>query len=172
MKKLIAISIVVCMALGISAISHADGLSTQKDITVSLPVDSQFGMEIWDAEFTQMLDNVLPGGGDTGDIHIYATSNHSIPWTVNARCAGLVGEYQPVPDTLPVAISTYDGGAGLTGTVVADLTLTAADQAIYVSGAGESPCSGLQVNAIFAVNSETSTKQDLYSGTLVLTMTE
>ena len=172
MKKLIAISIAVCMALGISTISYADVIATQKDISVALPVDSQFGMEIWDTEFTQMLANVVPGGGDTGDIHIYATSNHSIPWTVSARCAGLVGENQAVPDTLPVFMTTYDGGAGLTGTIVTDLELTAGDQAIYVSGGGESPCAGLEINAIFAVNSQTDTQQDLYSGMLVLTMTE
>jgi len=172
MKKLIAICVVALMVALVGAVSHADTITTSKDVVAHLPVDSQFGMEIWDTQFDQWLANVLPGGGGTGDINIYATSNHSVPWYINAASAGLVGEVQAVPDTLPVALSTFDGGAGLTGTVVTDLTLTAVAAPVYSSGAGEAPCSGLEISAIFAINSLVTTKQDLYTGTITLTMTE
>ena len=170
MKKLIAIGIAVCVMLFVGTLSHADTITTQKDVVVHLPVDSQFGMEIYDTEFDQMLSDVLPGGGATGDIHIYATSNHSIPWFVNASSDGLTGEFEAAPDTLPVVISTY--GGALTGTIVTDLTLSGTAVAIYSAGAGEYPCSGLEVGSIFSVTSEVTTKQDLYTGTIVLTITE
>jgi len=172
MKKLIAIGVVALMVMCVGAVSHADVIATSKDVVAHLPVDSQFGMQIWDTEFDQMLANVLPGGGDTGDIHISASSNHSVPWYINAASAGVTGETQAIPDTLPVVLTTFDGGAGLTGTVVTDLTLTAVAAPVYSAGAGEYPCSGLEIGAIFAINSLVDTKQDLYTGTITLTMTE
>jgi len=172
MKKLIAISVVALMVAFVGAIANADTIATSKDVVAHLPVDSQFGMEIWDTEFDQYLPNVIPGGGETGNIHIYATSNHSVPWYVNAASDGLVGETQTVPDTLPVVLSTFDGGVGLTGTVVTDLTLTGTAQPVYSAGAGEYPCSGLEVDAIIAINTLLTTKQDMYTGTIALTMTE
>lgn len=172
MKKLIAIGVAVLMVALVSAVAQADVVSTTKDVVAHLPVDSQFGMEIWDTEFDQWMANVLPGGGGTIDIHIYATSNHSVPWFINGASDGLVGEVQASPDTLPVVFTTYDGGAGLTGTVVTDLTLTGTAAAVYSSGAGEAPCSGLEINGIAAVTTLVTTKQDLYTGTITLTMTE
>ena len=172
MKKLIAIVFAVLMIFGASALSYADVISIQKDIGIQLPVMGVFGLEIWDDEFTHMLADVLPGEGATGDIHIYVSTNHGLPWSVDARCSGLTGMYQTVPETLPVLITTFDGGAGLTGTTVDDLVLTSTAQAIYTSGAGEDSCLGLQIPAIFVVKAETTTKEDLYDGTLVITLTE
>ena len=172
MRKLIAIGIAVLLVAGAGSLAYADSIGTSKTVTAHLPVDSQFGFTIWDTEFDQMLANVLPGGGDTGDLHIAVTTNHDAPFYVKASSAGLVGETQAVPDTLPVVITTYDGGAGLNGTPVTDLTLTGTAANIYSAGAGDYPASGLEIGCIFAVTSLAATKQDLYTGTIVLTMTE
>ena len=172
MKKLIALGIAVLMVLGISALSHADVIETSKSVSVLLGVDSQFGFEIWDPEFAQTLPNVLPGVGETGDIHFYVTSNHSVPWYLKAASDGLEGQVQASPDTLPVLFTTFDGGGGAIGTYVDNLLLTGTAANVYSSGVGEAPCSGLEVAGIFTVNTLLTTKQDLYSGTIQLTMTE
>ena len=172
MRKLIAIGFVALAVALVSAVAQADTIQTSKDIVAHLPVDSQFGMEIWDTEFDQYMSNVIPGEGDTIDIHIFATSNHSTPWFINAASDGLTGENQASPDTLPVVFTTYDGGAGLTGTVVTDVTLTGTAQPVYSAGTGEYPCAGLEVDAVAAVTTLSTTKQDMYTGTISLTMTE
>ena len=172
MQKLIAIAIAMAMVIGMSALSHADIIQTTKDIDVLMDVGSNFGFEIWDTEYSQDLGTVSPGIGNTGDIHIYATSNHASPWTVSASSIGVVGTTQVPPDTIPVVVSTFDGGAGLTGTVYTDVTLTGAATPIYVAGAGEYPVVGLEVNCIFAVTSDVSTLEDTYNGTITMTMTE
>lgn len=172
MKKLIAIAFALLMVFGVSALSYADTIEVQKDIGVHLPVLGVFGLKIWDDEFDQYLSDVLPGEGATGDIHIYVSTNHGKPWAVNASCAGLVGENQTVPETLFPIISTFDGGASLTGTTVTNLVITSTAQAIYTSGPGEDSCLDLQIPAIFVVKTETTTKEDLYSGTLVITLTD
>ncbi len=172
MKKLITLCVTALLVVGVSAVSFADVIATSKDVVAHLPVDSTFGMEIWDTQFDQWIPNVISGGGGTGSLNIFATSNHTIPWYINASSAGLVGEYEAVPDTLPVALSTFDGGVGLTGTVVTDLVLTGAEQSVYSAGAGEYPCAGLEIGGVFAVTSLSTTKQDLYTGTITLTMTE
>lgn len=170
MKKLIAIGFSVLLVLGLSVLSHADTIQTQKTIAVLLGVDSLFGFEIWDTEYSQTLPNVLPGETALGNLHMYATSNHSIVWHLNASSTGLTGEIQVPPDVLPVQISTY--GTGLTGTTVTDLVLTGVAQSIYTAGTGEYPVAGLEVDAVFAIPTQSDTQQDLYSGTIVLTMTE
>ena len=172
MRKLIAIGVMALIVVCVGAVSYADTIATSKDVVAHLPVDSQFGMTIWDTEFDQYMTNVLPGGGETIDIHISASSNHSVPWFINASSDGLVGENQTTPDTLPVVLTTFDGGAGLTGTVVTDLELTSSAQVVYSAGTGEYPCSALEVSAIAAVTTLSTTKQDIYTGTITITMTE
>jgi hypothetical protein len=174
MKKLIAISIVTLLVLG-SGLVYADVIETSKTITADMDVSSNFGMEIWDTQFIQDLGVIAPPGAGIGAITIYATSNHAIPWIINASSDGLVGAL-PSPDTLDVQISTWDDGISnpqpLTGTTVTDVVLTGSAAPIYTAGVGEYPYWGLVINATFAAPVIETTLEDSYSGTLVLTMTE
>lgn len=181
MKKLIAIGIAIMLVLSISALSHADILATTKDITVDLSVSGSFGMEIWDNEFVQDMGSVAPGAGATGDIHIYATSNHGRVWTISVASAGLVG-----PETLPFKLSSYDGGGNPdplenTASLVTNLVLTGSAQPIYSAGASEFTCVGLIINGIFSMQTYNGTEPESggvptqegdYNGTIQLTMTD
>ena len=173
MKKLIAISAAALMILSISALAYADAISTTKALKISLGVSDAFGFEVWDDDLDQILDNIDPGGTALADIHIYATSNHSVEWHMSAKTDGLVGQTQATPDTLPVMISTFDGaGVGLTGTMVEKLLLTGSDQTIYTAGVGEYPIKGLQVSGLAIIESPVATQQDWYEGYITLTMSE
>jgi hypothetical protein len=175
MKRLVVLAITIILGVGICTLAYADVISTSKTITADMSVTSNFGMEIWDAEFVQDLGAVDPPGAGIGTIHLYGTSNGSVPWIIKASSDGLVGAL-PSPETLDVQISTWDDGISnpqpLTGTTVTDLTLTGSAAAIYTAGAGEYPYWGLVINATFAVPVAETTLEDNYSGTLVLTMTE
>ena len=176
MKKLIAIGIAVLLVLGVSALSYADTIQTQKDITVTMDVTSVFGMEIWDTEYIQdpisvpTLANITPGGAGMGDIHIFASANHEAVWYVNAQSSGLTGATHG--DTLAVQISTFDGGAGPVGTFVTDQVLSGVAVPIYTAAASEYSIAGLEIAGVYAIPTTATTKEDTYSGTLVLTMTE
>lgn len=177
MKKLIAIGIAMLIVWGINTLSYAqvDPIETSKTINISLDVNPTFGFQIWTTEYTQALEAVSAGGAALGSVHVYVSSNHTNPWMLNAGSDGLIGQTQITPDTLPIQISTFDGGANpspLAGTVVTDLVLTSVAQAIYTAGAGEYPCAGLQVDSVFAVTTTSSTKEDSYAGTMIVTLTE
>ena len=173
MKKMLVIATAVLMVVGICTLSHADLRSTSKDIILHVGVNDAFGFEVWDTELEQYLTAIDPGGVAFADVHIYATSNHSIPWTISGSSAGLVGSLQPTPETLPVEMNTFDGASvGLTGTTVTDLVLTPGAQPIYVSGSGEYPALGLQISALCVIKTTIGTQWDLYEGIVQLTMTE
>ena len=177
MKKLIVIAIAATMILGISALSHADVVEVQKDIGISLSVTDLFGMEIWEDDYSQVLDDVDPGGAGIGDVHIYATSNHGVQWYIKGQSSGMVGTTQ----VLPIEVSTFDGITGgpdegtvqaPVGTFVQDLQLTNSPTPIYTAAGVEFTVRGLQVGCVFVVPTTIDTKTDDYLGTLVLTMTE
>lgn len=177
MKKLIVIAIAATMILGISALAHADTVATDKDIAISFDVTDLFGMEIWDDEYSQVLDDVDPGGSAMGDVHIYATSNHGIPWYINGQSTGMIGSLQ----VLPVLVSTFDGITGgpdegtvqaPIGTFVTDLKLANTPTAIYTAASSEYTVRGLQIGCFLLIPTTIDTMTDTYAGTVVLTMTE
>lgn len=170
MRKLIVMAIAVLMILGVSTLSYADVMSTDKAVSVLLGVNTVFGFEIDDPELSQTLDAVVSGGSSSGSVSMYVSSNHSIPWTISANSTGVIGETQVAPDTLPIIMTTYTGTGQ--GTIVTDLELTALDQAIYTSLGTDYPCAGLVIGGTFVVNTLATTKEDLYSGSIALTMTE
>lgn len=178
MKKLIALSAAILLVLGISALSYADDpdpIATEKTISATMVVTgASFGLQIWPTEYVQNLGTIAAGsGGGVGELHIYASSNSVNPWFVNAESEGLVGQNQADPDTIPVKMSTFESGdSPLTGDVVDSLVLTSSAQAIYSSGTGEAPISGLPISGIFVADTTLATKDDTYEGTVTLTMTE
>lgn len=173
MKKLIAIGIGVIMGLGISILSYAaDPIETSKDIAVSMSVfGADFGFQIWDTQYTQDLGTKDAGQDGVGSITFYAHSNHAVPWYIQAASDGLIGK-NPVPDTLPIIMTTYDVGKGAEGTFVTDLPLASAAQNIYSAGAAEYPVSGLEFGSTFVVKTTLATQEDVYEGIIELTMTE
>ncbi len=164
MKKLIVAGLVAVMAIFAGSVAHAT-MNTIQNVAVLVGVTEVFGFDIWDAEHTQS-DTVAPGVAGMGDIHITASSNHVVPWKIMASSTGALGANHGA--TLPIKMTTLTGA----GTKVTDLVLTGSAQAIYTAGAGEYPKQGVEVGGMYVVPTTLDTAQDLYQGTIVLTMTE
>lgn len=169
MKKLIALGIAVVMALAVSSIASADLMSTSKNVTIDLGVSGQFGFTMWDTDLAQS-DTINPGDAGLFDLHMAATTNHNNVWRLQAASDGLDGLYEG--DTLPVKISTFNGGGGPVGTFVDNLVLSATAQNIYTAAASEYNVTGLEIAGLLIVNTVSTTKQDLYQGNVILTMVE
>jgi len=168
MKKLI-VGFLVCMLLAVTPV-FADDMSVEKTVAITLGVNGVFGFQVWDIDLAQTF-TLDPGEAAIGDIHFYATSNHGNQWMLAASSDGLDGEFNF--GHLDVSMSTFDGaGAGLTGTFVTDLVLIATSEIIYTSGVGEGSVSGLEVSGLIVIPIAPATLQDLYTGTVLLSMTE
>ena len=160
MKKLIAIGIAVVMMLGFGALSHAESKSSS--VIAHLPVTGNFGFYTWETD--EYLDAVVPGVQGGLELHIFVTTNHGRQWTISANCAGLVGETQVPPQTLGVLIDTPDE---------TDLPLTAMDQVVYTAKANEHTVTELNIGAVWLkIPTTPTTLEDLYSGTVLLTLAD
>ena len=158
--------------LSSSGAIYADRIINEADITIHCSVDSQFGMEIWEDDLIQELPEVTPGEATSGDIMIMASSNRSKPWSIKASCIGLTGSSKDNSDVLPVVISTYKGDDELKGTFFEDIELSETPRTIYSSGETEISCAGLMVGCMFFVRTKADTREDLYTGKILLTLTE
>lgn len=167
MKKLIAVSLVAVLVIFASSLAQADAVSTQKDVAIEVLVQEVFGFSLWDADLSQSY-SIMPGESAIGSLHITAFSNHARPWWIDASSSGMLGMYNG--GTLPIKITTF--GVGLTGTTVTDLDITASAMAIYTAGDGEYPKSGVVVDGVLVVPTTLDTTQDVYNGTITLTMTD
>lgn len=171
MKKLIVAGLVVMLTVFAGSAAQAV-METTKTVNIGVNVTGVFGFDIWDTEYAQTQE-VAPGGAGMGDVHIGASSNHTIPWMITASSVGLIGKV--FGEVLPIKMTTF--GGSLTGTKVKDLVLTGSATAIYTAGTGEYPKGGVAVNSIWVVPISDgylspATTQDLYEGIIVLTMTE
>ncbi|MBL7071627.1 MAG: hypothetical protein ISS26_05610 [Candidatus Omnitrophica bacterium] len=151
---------------------YGDNVAHDKEVNIRFAVDSQFGMEFWEDELDQQLPHVVPGGNSSGNIHLFASSNHTLPWTVKASSAGLKGENNGSRDVIPVKMSTFISESDLKGIFVQNIELNEQPQTIYTSGEGESPCSDLPIGCSFFIETSNTTKEGVYSGSIVLTLTE
>lgn len=172
MKKLIVVGLVAMLAIFAGSVAQAQ-MDTAQNVQVLVGVTAVFGFDIWETEHVQS-DTVVPGVAGMGDVHIGATSNHTIPWKIMASSAGAIGQNHGV--VLPIKMTTGIAGTEA-GTKVTDLVLTSSAQAIYTAAASEYPKTGVQVGAMYVVPTSDGyvtplTPQDLYVGNIVLTMTE
>ena len=109
MKKLLAISIAVSLAVGISVLAYAadppaDPLEGTKEIVITLNVEKYFGMQIWTTDYQQ--DITL----EPAVIHIGATTNYNVGWTIQATSAGLDLEGTPSIMLRAYSMAPQDAG--------------------------------------------------------------
>lgn len=167
MKKLVMAVLLASFAISAQA---ADPLQASKMISVSFVVDSVFGLQIWDTEYTKSGGTIKTGEAVLGDIHFYATSNRGKAWNITAASQGAVGQGAS-PVVLPIKFTTYGDKAG--GSKVQDLVLTSAAQKIYTSTLAEGNAQGLEISGIYVIKAEPEqAKADNYSASIILTMTE
>lgn len=165
MKKLIVAGLVAVLAIFAGSVAQA-AMNTTQNVQVLVGVTEVFGFDIWDTERTQS-DTVAPGEAGMGDIHIGASSNHTVPWKIMASSSGAVGQNHG--QVLPIKMTVITGA----GTkCAADTVLTGSPIAIYTAAATEYPKQGVEVGAMYVAPTTLDTAQDLYTGTIVLTMTE
>jgi len=164
-KALIPILFIVL----ISQAAYADRMLNAKDITVRCAVDPEFGMEVEREELVQHLPDVFPGGSASGKIHIRARSNRALPWAIWASSSGLAGESKGNNDILPVTISTYGDSNGFSGASAQEVELSDMPKTIYQCGEGDSD---IMVKCMFSVMTKPATREDVYTGKIILTLTE
>ena len=183
MKKLIAISIAVLMVLGISTMSYADELSTEKIVAVTLTVGSTFGFRIWDDQLDQTLEPYGeeypdPLDPDTiinpalGALNLFVTTNADTPWQMNASSIGCVDIDVDPSFFVPLLLTSYAGGdawAGV-GTGEDGILLTGSPAAIYTSGADEDNVSDFEIAATFLADPATAIPEGDYVGSMTLTL--
>jgi len=165
MKKLIVAGLVAMLAIFAGSVAQA-AMNTTQNVQVLVGVTEVFGFDIQELERVQS-DTVAPGVAGMGDIHIYANSNHTLPWKIMASSTGAIG--QSHAGVLPIKVTVLTGA----GTkCAADTVLTGTAVAIYTAGTGEYPKQGVEVGAMYVAPTTLDTAQDLYIGNIILTMTE
>jgi len=166
------IIIIIGLFLSTSNLACADRMLNETDVTVRCAVEPHFGLEIWEDELIQHLPDAFPGQSAAGQIHIIATSNRAKPWSIWASSSGLSGGHKDNHEILPIKISTYREDLALQGTFFQDVELSEVPATIYACDEAESPCADLVLGCSFLIITRPSTREDVYSGKIVLTLTE
>lgn len=165
--KILLAAVLVFSMLGMAQAD--DPLQAEKTIAVSLTVPNNFGMQIWDTEYSQVLGEVPMGAAGMGDIHMYVTTNRGMPWQIQAASTGAISTSNP-DHNIPVKFTTF--GDDRTGTFYTDVVLGTGASTVYTSGVGETTGTGMVLNGLYVIPIVEGVVAGDYNANIVLTMTE